>query len=96
MHRKVIIVGGGNAALSGAIECAERGDDVTLFETSTAALRGGNSKYTRDIRYAHKEDEFTAGKYPKEELKKDLLSVSGGFDNPEVAELVIESGNKYG
>ena len=90
MHRKVIIVGGGNAALSGAIECAERGDDVTLFETSTAALRGGNSKYTRDIRYAHKEDEFTAGKYPKEELKKDLLSVSGGFDNPEVAELVID------
>lgn len=89
MGSKVIIVGGGNAALSSAMESAERGDDVTLVEASTPALRGGNSKYTRDIRYAHGEDEFTAGNYPVDELRKDLLSVSGSFDNPEVAELVI-------
>ncbi|MEM3489451.1 MAG: FAD-dependent tricarballylate dehydrogenase TcuA, partial [Nitrososphaerota archaeon] len=90
MGIKVIVVGGGNAALSGAIEASERGNDVTLFEASTHALRGGNSKYTRDIRYAHDEDEFTSGSYPKDELRKDLLSVSGSFENPEVAELVID------
>lgn len=90
MGCKIIVVGGGNAALSSAIEAAERGDCVTLLEVSPSSLRGGNSKYTRDIRYAHGEDEFTSGSYPKDELRKDLLSVSGSFDNPEVADLVID------
>ena len=90
MSQKVIVIGGGNAALSSAIESAENGDDVTLLEAAPSSLRGGNSKYTRDIRYAHDEDEFTSGSYTKNELRKDLLSVSGNFENVEVAELVIE------
>ncbi len=89
MGSKVIVVGGGNAALSSAIESAERGNAVILLEASPLHSRGGNSRYTRDIRYAHEEDEFTSGSYPKEELRDDLIGVSGSFDNPEVAELVI-------
>ncbi len=90
MGRNVIVVGGGNAALCSAIESSERGDKVTLIEGSPQSSRGGNSKYTRDIRYAHDEDEFTSGSYPKDELKEDLLAVSGSFDNREVANLVID------
>jgi tricarballylate dehydrogenase len=90
MGRNVVVVGGGNAALCSAIESAERGDKVTLIEGSPQSSRGGNSKYTRDIRYAHNEDEFTSGSYPKDELKEDLLVVSGSFDNSEVANLVID------
>ncbi len=88
--KRVIIIGGGNAALSAAIESAERGNEVVLVEAAPEKFRGGNSKYTRDIRYAHKEDEFTSGSYGVDELKNDLLSVTGTLENPEVAKMVLE------
>ena len=44
MH--VVVVGGGNAALTAALAARERGADVTLLERAPFELRGGNSRFT--------------------------------------------------
>jgi len=43
---RVIVVGGGNAALCAAISAREHGAEVTLLERAPQALRGGNSRFT--------------------------------------------------
>ena len=43
---RVVIVGGGNAALCAAISARERGADVVLLERASYELRGGNSRFT--------------------------------------------------
>ncbi len=42
----IIVVGGGNAALTAAISAREQGADVTLIERAPESLRGGNSRFT--------------------------------------------------
>jgi tricarballylate dehydrogenase len=86
----VVVVGGGNAGLVAAISARERGASVLLLERAPRWLRGGNSRHTRDIRYAHPPGEpYTTGEaYPTEELLEDLLRVAGGAKAP-LAELVV-------
>ena len=43
---RVVVVGGGNAALNAAIAAREAGAEVTLLERAPYALRGGNSRFT--------------------------------------------------
>ena len=43
---RVVVIGGGNAALNAAIAARESGADVTLLERAPFALRGGNSRFT--------------------------------------------------
>ena len=43
---RVIVVGGGNAALCAAIAARERGAEVALLERAPFAQRGGNSRFT--------------------------------------------------
>ena len=43
---RVIVVGGGNAALCAAIAAREAGAEVALLERAPQALRGGNSRFT--------------------------------------------------
>lgn len=43
---RVVVIGGGNAALNAAIAARERGADVLLLERAPFALRGGNSRFT--------------------------------------------------
>ncbi|HLH85897.1 MAG TPA: FAD-dependent tricarballylate dehydrogenase TcuA [Thermoplasmataceae archaeon] len=94
MDRHVVVIGGGNAGLCAAIEASERGRNVTLIEASPKEMRGGNSKYTRDLRYAHLDDQYTSGEYSKPELLDDLRKVSGdGFDE-KVAGIVIDLSEK--
>ena len=89
-----IVVGGGNAGLSCAIELAINGIDTTILESAPEFYRGGNSKYTRDIRYAHEEDRFTSGSYSDKELLADLVSVSGELPDELLAREVIERSRK--
>src|SRR5215831_19929132 len=42
----VIVIGGGNAALSAALSAAEQGAKVVLLERAPEAKRGGNSNFT--------------------------------------------------
>jgi tricarballylate dehydrogenase len=42
----VVVVGGGNAALCGALSAAEQGAKVALLERAPEEKRGGNSKFT--------------------------------------------------
>ncbi len=42
----VVVVGGGNAGLSAAIEAADRGAKVLLIEKGSKQTRGGNSRFT--------------------------------------------------
>jgi tricarballylate dehydrogenase len=88
----VVVVGGGNAGLVAAITAREAGASVLLLEGAPAWRRGGNTRHTRDIRYAHPPGEpYTTGEaYPVEELFDDLKRVGGGQASQELARLVVE------
>ena len=49
----VLVVGGGNAGLCAALTARERGARVLVLERAPRALRGGNSRHTRNLRCAH-------------------------------------------
>jgi tricarballylate dehydrogenase len=87
----VVVVGGGNAGLVAAMSARHIADSVLLLERAPTWRRGGNSRHTRDIRYAHPPGEpYTTGEaYPTEELMDDLLRVGGGH-NSRMAQLVVE------
>lgn len=86
----VLVVGGGNAALCAAISAAENGAKVTLLEVAPKELRGGNSQHTRNMRVAHdKPTSCLSESYPKEEFYEDLLKVTKGETDEELAKMVI-------
>jgi len=87
----VIVVGGGNAGLVAALSARHIADSVLLVERAPEWRRGGNSRHTRDIRYAHAAGEpYTNGEeYSTEELLDDLLKVGGG-GNREMADIVVD------
>ena len=51
----VIVIGGGQAGLTAAISAAERGCTVCILEAAPEAMRGGNSRHTRNLRVAEDE-----------------------------------------
>lgn len=81
----VLVVGGGNAALCAALAAADSGVGVTLLECAPIQERGGNSKYTRNIRVAHARASGMSGVYEPAELLQDLESVTGTDVDPELA-----------
>lgn len=86
----VLVVGGGNAALCAAIAARRSGASVLVVEAAPQFYRGGNTRHTRNIRCAH--DTATAtltGPYTEEEFWTDLLSITGGNTNEELAKHMI-------
>jgi tricarballylate dehydrogenase len=84
----VVVVGGGNAALVAALSASRRAERVLLLERAPRHLRGGNTRHTRDIRYAHDgADAYTTGVYREEELLEDLRGVGRGPVNSDLARL---------
>lgn len=93
----VLVIGGGNAALCAAMTAREAGASVLMLESSTKVYRGGNSRHTRNLRYMHdKGNEFLTGPYPEDEFFEDLLRVTGGETNEELARLTIRESNNVG
>lgn len=85
-----VVVGGGNAGLCAALTSAEYSKKVLLLEAAPMEDRGGNTKYTRDIRYLHGNDSFTSGTYDFEEFMDDLRRVSDNSLDEDMASFVIE------
>lgn len=88
----IAIIGGGNAALCAAMVAARAGARVLILETAPKPYRGGNSRHTRNFRCMH-----TAplgpltGSYDEEEYLADLLKVTGGKTDEDLARLAIRT-----
>lgn len=87
----VVVAGGGNAALCAALAARLAGASVLLLERAPEAWRGGNSKYTRNVRVAHPTgDPVMPGEYTVEEFLSDLVRVTGEELDRDLAEFVLE------
>jgi len=87
----VLVIGAGHAALCAAITATRTGARVLILEWAPRDSRGGNSRHTRNIRYAHKEaTEFVTGPYGVDEYWGDLFRVTDGRTNEELARMVLE------
>ena len=85
-----VVIGGGNAALCGAMSAAEAGARVAMLEAAPRHFRGGNSRHTRNLRYPHgAATDFLTDAYPEEEIWEDLLHVTGGKTDESLAKLAI-------
>jgi len=88
----VLVLGGGNAALCAAITAREAGARVLLVEAAPAALRGGNSRHTRNMRTMHDAPLGPlADAYPEEEYWQDLEKVTGGLTDERLARMAIRA-----
>jgi tricarballylate dehydrogenase len=88
----VLVIGGGNAALCAALMAKERGASVKLLESSPKQWRGGNSMHTRNLRCMHDAPQDVLQEvYSEEEFWQDLLKVTGGQTNEELARLAIRA-----
>jgi len=89
-RRDVLVIGGGNAALCAAITAREAGASVLMLESAPVALRGGNSRHTRNLRCMHDAPtDVLTDAYPEEEYWQDLLKVTGGLTDEKLARRVI-------
>src|SRR6266571_3397530 len=86
----VLVVGGGNAALCAAIAARRAGASVLVLEAAPKFYRGGNTRHTRNMRCAHDSaTEILTGPYTEEEFWEDLLRVTGGQTDEELARFMI-------
>lgn len=93
----VLVVGGGNAALCAAMTAREAGASVLLLESSPCEFRGGNSRHTRNLRYFHDSGNWhLTGPYLEDEFMDDLLLVTKGNTNEELARFAIRESKNIG
>src|SRR5215218_5782137 len=87
---EVVVIGGGNAALCAAISARRAGASVLVLEAAPKFYRGGNTRHTRNMRCAHDSaTEILTGPYSEEEFFDDLLRVTGGKTDEELARFMI-------
>ncbi|OGB69909.1 MAG: tricarballylate dehydrogenase [Burkholderiales bacterium RIFOXYC12_FULL_65_23] len=92
MGTDVLVIGGGNAALCAALMAAEAGASVMLLEAAPRDWRGGNSAHTRNLRCMHDApQDVLVDAYPEEEFWQDLLKVTGGLTDEDLARLTIRA-----
>ena len=88
----VLVVGGGNAALSAAITAREAGCSVIVAEHAPRPMRGGNSRHTRNLRALHPAPtNVLTNSYLEDEYLEDLLKVTGGKTDEKLARLCIRN-----
>ena len=91
----VIVIGGGNAALCAALAARHVVSRVLLLERAPVHMRGGNTRHTRNIRCSHSAaDQFFSGPYSEQEHLEDLVGVTGGPANLDLAKLAVRESSK--
>src|SRR3954454_16416305 len=86
----VLVIGGGNAALCAAISARRLGAAVLVLEGAPKFYRGDNPRHTRNMRCAHDSaTDILTGPYPEAEFWEDLLRVTGGQTDEELARFMI-------
>jgi tricarballylate dehydrogenase len=86
----VLVIGGGNAALCAAISARRAGASVLVLEGAPKFYRGGNTRHTRNMRCAHDAaTDILTGPYTEAEFFEDLLRVTGGETDQELARHMI-------
>ena len=86
----VLVIGGGNAALCAAISARHAGASVLVLEGAPKFYRGGNTRHTRNMRCAHDAaTEILTGPYTEQEFWDDLLRITGGQTDEELARFMI-------
>src|SRR6195256_490724 len=86
----VLVIGGGNAALCAAIGARGGGGWGLVGEGAPNFFRGATPRHTRNMRCAH--DAATGiltGPYPEQEFWEDLLRVTGGQTDENLARFMI-------
>ena len=87
----VLVIGGGNAALCAAISARHAGASVLVVEAAPKFYRGGNTRHTRNMRCAHDAaTDILTGPYSEEEFWDDLLRVTGGETDEQLARHMIK------
>src|SRR5260221_8545970 len=91
----VIVIGGGNAALCAALAARHAVSRVLVLERAPEHMRGGNTRHTRNIRCTHAAaDQFFSGPYSEEEHLQDLIGVTGGPANLDLAKLAVRESSQ--
>ena len=86
----VLVIGGGNAALCAAISARRAGASVLVLEGAPKFYRGGNTRHTRNMRCAHDAaTDILTGPYTEDEFWEDLLRVTAGETDEELARHMI-------
>src|SRR3954463_7944233 len=102
----VIVVGGGNAALCGALAANENGARVVLLERAPEGERGGNSAFTGGtLRLVYEREDILRlmpdltpteiensdfGRYTREEFLDAVYELTQYRTNPELAEILVD------
>ena len=87
----VLVIGCGNAGLCAAITAAEAGASVMVIDAAEQAMRGGNTRHTRNLRAMHDAPtDVLTDAYSFEEYFDDLMRVTKGVTNRELATLTLE------
>src|SRR6201747_613354 len=87
----VLVIGGGNAALCAAISARRAGASVLVVEGAPIFPRAATPRHTRNMRCAHDAaTDILTGPYTEQEFWDDLLRLTGGQTDEELARHMIK------